>query len=109
MKRMMFSVAVIVALFMFGLMQSVMAPAYAIEGAGGNADDGGGDNGHTNVVVAPKTRQPASSTGLNDRRAAPLALSARDQLAVNRTRTPRDRDHPNRDRDHGTGHYSGER
>ena len=105
----MLSVGVIVALFMFGLMQSVMAPAYAIEGAGGNADDGGGNNGHTNVAVAPKTRQPTSRIGLNDRRAAPLAPSTRDQLAISKTRTPRDRDHPNRDRDHGTGYYSGER
>ena len=90
MKRIMLSVGVTVALFISGAMQmplcsqmslSIINPAYAIEGAGGNADDGGGDNGHINVVGAPRTRQPRSEAGFNDKRAAPLVPSTRDQVA----------------------------
>ena len=46
MPRMRWTTGIIVALFMSSFIQlphRSMKPAYAIEGAGGNADDGGGD------------------------------------------------------------------
>lgn len=102
---------IVVALFMSGLMQlppSSINPAYATEGAGGNADDGGGDKGRITVVSAPSTSQVTASTSLNDSHTAPIAPATSRQLAEPKPRMSHDRDQPKRDRDHSPAPHAGD-